>query len=38
MPFRLPFGDDKIPTFDIVLALVSLAVIGALVAWAAGWL
>lgn len=38
MPFRLPFGDDDISTFDVVLALVTLAVIGGLVAWAMGWL
>lgn len=38
MGFHLPFGDDDIPKFDIGLAVVSVLVIAALVAWAAGWL
>lgn len=38
MGFHLPFGDDDIPKFDIGLAVVSVLVIGALVAWAVGWL
>lgn len=38
MGFHLPFGDDEIPAFDIALAVVTILVIGALVAWAMGWI
>ena len=37
MGFRWPFGDDDVPVFDILLLIVTLLVIGAAVAWAAGF-
>lgn len=36
MPFRWPFGDDDVPVFDLVLLVVTLAIVGAAVAWAMG--
>lgn len=38
MGFHLPFSDDEIPTFDIVLAVATVVVIAGLVAWAMGWI
>lgn len=38
MGFHLPFGDDKIPTYDAVAAVVTVVVIAGLVAWAIGWI
>jgi hypothetical protein len=36
MGFRLPFGDDEIPKYDIVWAIIIALVVAALVAWAVG--
>lgn len=38
MGWYLPFRHDKVSRFDVVLAVVTLVVIGGLVAWGLGWL